>query len=111
MKLFTFLIAFSWLASLIFPWWIIFITCFISGLWLGRKNLTSFYIGFIGIALIWLVHVSYIHIANQGILTDRINDLFGFPHPVIVIILTLLTGGIMGGFSTLTGNLLRQSIN
>jgi len=100
----------TWLLSLFLPWWSVAIPGLLLGAILGRTGVTSFLWGFAGIGGLWLVQSLYIHIANGGILTSRIADLFSLPSPILVIILTVLIGGLMGGFASLTGYLFRKVI-
>lgn len=100
---------FTWLLALFMPWWSLAIPCFILGELLGRSGFKSFIYGFLGVGLLWFVQALLIHTSNTGVLTGRIADLFSLPHPYLVIVLTLLIGGLAGGSSTLTGYLFKQT--
>ncbi|MGK7369258.1 MAG: hypothetical protein ACNS64_03510 [Candidatus Halalkalibacterium sp. M3_1C_030] len=104
MVLLAILIAiFAWILGLFLPWWSMAIPCFLLGSWLGKKSGASFLAGFLGIGILWFIQTLTIHIANDGILTTRIAELFTLPHPLLVILVTILIGGLAGGLSTLTG--------
>lgn len=94
---------FAWILGMFLPWWSIAIPCVLLGAWLGKSGSRSFLYGFAGIALLWLLQSLFIHVGNDGILTARIAELFRLPDPTLVILITVLTGGIAGGLSTLTG--------
>ena len=100
---------FTWLLALFMPWWSLAIPCFILGGLMGRTGLKSFIYGFLGVGLLWLMQSLVAHIGNDGILTQRIADLFSLPHPYLVLVITVCIGGIAGGFSTLTGYLCKQT--
>ena len=100
----------AWLLSLLLPWWSAFIPGLIFGAQLGRSAKHAFGWGFIGIGGLWLVQTLYIHFINDGILTTRIADLFSLPSPILVILLTVIIGGLIGALTTLTGYLLRKLI-
>jgi|AntRauTorcE11898_2_1112593.scaffolds.fasta_scaffold14683_2 ABC-type multidrug transport system fused ATPase/permease subunit len=101
----------AWLLSLFLPWWSAFIPGFILGAILAKSGWHAFNWGFAGIGVLWLIQTLYIHISSDGILTTRIADLFSLPAPVLVIIITVLIGGLIGGCSTLTGYLFRKIIS
>lgn len=95
----------AWLISFLLPWWSLAIPCIILGGWLGEKHISAFLNGFLGIGGLWLIQTLYVHFANDGILTSRIAELFSLPHPLLVILITIVIGGLAGGLSTLTGYL------
>lgn len=99
----------SWLIGLVLPWWSLAIPCLILGGWLGKKAGRSFLYGFLGIGILWLIQTLMIDIANEGILTTRIAELFSLPHSLLVIGITVIIGGLTGGLSTLTGYLFRKA--
>ena len=91
------------LLSLLLPWWSVFIPGLILGAILGRSGSHAFGWGFAGIGLLWLIQTLYIEIENGGVLTARIAELFSLPAPFLIIIATFLVGGLIGGFTSLTG--------
>jgi len=93
----------AWLLSLVFPWWIVAIPGLVLGAQLGKSGTHAFGYGFLGIGGLWLLQALITHIANDGILTERIADLLSLPHSWLVILITVLIGGLTGGFTTLTG--------
>jgi len=52
----------------------------------------------------------YIHIANEGVLTTRIADMMSVGSPLIVLFITFLIGGLLGGVSALSGVLIKQNL-
>lgn len=101
---------FAWLLSLFLPWWSVFIPGLIIGALLGRSGGSSFLWGFVGIAALWLIQTLFVHIGNDGVLTARIADLFSLPAGWLVILITVIMGGLIGGITTLTGYLFRKVI-
>lgn len=100
----------AWLLSLVLPWWSVFIPGLIFGVILGKSGWTSFAWGAAGIGGLWLIQTLYIHFASGGILTSRMANLFSLSTPILIFIITVIIGGLIGGFSTLTGYLLRAVI-
>ncbi|TYP93323.1 hypothetical protein LX73_1023 [Fodinibius salinus] len=95
----------AWLLGLVFPWWSLAIPGLILGGRLGKSGTHAFGYGFLGIGGLWFLLTLTTHISNNGILTERIANLFSLPHPWLVILITVLIGGLAGGFTTLTGYL------
>jgi len=110
--LITLLIAITtWILSLFLPWWSLAFPCLIFGGWLGRKASLSFIYGFVGIGGLWLLQALIIDFRNNGILTERIAELFSLPNGLLIILLTVFIGGFAGGISTLTGYLAKQTFS
>ena len=100
----------AWLLSLMLPWWSLAAPALILGAWLGTSGSASFGYGFLGIGTLWLIQTLTIHIYNDGILTGRIAELFSLPSAWLVILITVIIGGVAGGLSTLTGYLGRKAL-
>ncbi len=85
------------------PWWTMAVGSFAVAYFMEQKGFASFGAGFLAVALLWLGFAFYIDVATHSILTEKINRLL----PINSFVLTLLIGGLVGGFSSLTGSLLR----
>jgi ABC-type Mn2+/Zn2+ transport system permease subunit len=68
------------------------------------KVFLSFAAGFIGVALLWIGMAFYIDALSDSILTEKINNLL----PINAFVVTLIVGGLVGGFASLTGSLIRS---
>lgn len=101
----------AWLLSLVLPWWSVFIPGSILGAALGRSGGRSFLWGFTGIAGLWLLQTLIIDLRNNGILTERIAGLFSLPAGWLIILVTVIIGGLIGGLTTLTGYLARATFS
>ncbi|HNP07931.1 MAG TPA: hypothetical protein PKN99_09895 [Cyclobacteriaceae bacterium] len=87
----------------LFPWWTMAIGAFLVGFVFSNSGFKSFLSGFIAIGLLWLGLALYVDNATQSILTEKISQLF----PLNLFVLTSLVGGLVGGFASLTGALLK----
>jgi hypothetical protein len=85
-----------------FPWWSIAICGFMAGALLSGTNFSSFFSGFLGIGLLWMVQ-AFIIKSSGGALTDKIATLITLPNSVYLVMITTLVGALVGGFSTLSG--------
>jgi hypothetical protein len=86
------------------PWWTIAVGAFTVAYLLGNKGFSSFAAGFIGVAILWIGMAFYIDALTHSILTEKINRLL----PINAFLATLLVGGLVGGFASLTGSLMRS---
>lgn len=87
----------------LFPWWTMAIGAFLVGFVFSNTGSKSFLAGFISIGLLWLGLALYVDNATQSILTEKISQLF----PINLFVLTSLVGGLVGGFASMTGALLK----
>lgn len=101
----------TWLLGLILPWWAVALPGLVFGALLGRSGTSAFGWGFTGIGLLWLGQTLWLHLANDGILTGRIGEMFTLPSPLLLVFITALVGGLIGGCTTLTGYLLRKLLH
>lgn len=90
------------------PWWSIAIAGFLSGVIFTQKPGNAFLNGFLGIFLLWAAFSLYIYLVNQGLLAERLAELYSLPHGLLVVVLTALIGGICGGLAAITGNYFRK---
>lgn len=102
----------SFAASLFMPWWIIAIVCFIVAFAIPQKPLLAFLAGFAALFILWIGISMYISSANDDLLVHKMSVLFiKADNPILLFLLTGLIGGLVAGFGSLTGRLLRQIIS
>lgn len=95
--------------QLFLPWWIIVVTAFGVELSLGGKTQLSFFSGFYGIFIYWLIYAGIIDFQTDFILSKKIAILFKLPDiPLLMVLVTAMIGGTVGGMGSLTGNLFRK---
>jgi hypothetical protein len=105
------LIAFlSFLLQLFLPWWIIAVVAFGAALWKATNGSYAFWSGFLAIMAVWLLMASFTHIRTDGLLTSRVAALFGLPASFLLILITAIVGGVVGGMAALSGYFVRQAI-
>jgi hypothetical protein len=103
------------IAEMFLPWWILMVISFLVCFFLYGTRSSSFLSGLLGIGLLWIVVALYINISTSSLLADRVASIFQLPDSVIgipgsflLVIITGLIGGLAGGFSALSGHLLRE---
>ena len=119
----------SYIATLYFPWWSVAIVGFLVGLILSqkvnskRRSFTkprpparAFLAGFLALFILWGGMAYIMDSANESILSEKISQLIlstkepPIPGPYIMLLITAIIGGFIGGFSTMTGNLLGEAM-
>ena len=117
----------AWLLQSFLPFWAAALAAFGIGLILSQKRrkrlygkstppARAFLAGFLAIFLLWAVQAYLIDQANGSLLSMDIFKLLlqdenALPYPVyFMIFLSGTIGGLVGGFSAMTGNLLGEAI-
>lgn len=97
------------LAQLLFPWWASAIVAFWVGVWIADSPQRSYLYGFVAMMLMWSIYAGFQSSANGGLITSAFSNIFGGKVSGTQLIwLTGLIGGLVGGFSAMSGTLLRQ---
>ena len=114
MKLITSIILTALLAFAVglfeFPWYGFALTTFIVFAAIPQSTGKSFVAGFVTIFILWAVLALRIDFANEHLLSKKIAEIFPLKGSyVLLILVTAIVGGLVGGMSALTGSLLRLS--
>lgn len=98
----------GFIAGLYLPWWSIAVVAFLVALLLPQSTNANFLAGFTGIFLLWALIAIWIDVKNDSILSQKIAQLFSLgSSSVLLIIVTALTGGLVGGFAAMSGGAVR----
>lgn len=92
--------------ELFLPWWSIAIAGCLAGY--GIHARLSFLTGFVAIVILWLSRILIFEHGAATPLAEKVARIFSLPSHSLLILVTVLIGGIVGGMATLTGSLLRQ---
>ena len=93
-----------------FPWWTAVCVALVVEAVLGKGGATKFFSGFYGVAIPWIVLALYIDMNNNSILSERILEMFKLPpYGFVMVIVTGLVGGMMGGLGSLVGGWIKQA--
>lgn len=99
--------ALSFAISLYLPWWTIVFPVYMVSAVMQLKPGVSFLAAFISIFILWGLFALIISINNDHVLANKMSVLiFKNENPWLLIIVTGLIGGIVAGFSALSGSLL-----
>lgn len=104
------LIAINIIAGLILlpylPWWAVSLLCFGTGYFSKLSAKQLFVAGFCSIFLLWAGVAAFIDFGNAHILATKIAMLFHLPNTYLLLLITGLIGGLVGGFSAMTAGFL-----
>lgn len=98
--------ALAFAGGLYFDWWIIAPAAFIAAVLVRQRPGIAFLTGLLAVFLLWAGLSYWIDVQNQHILATRIAKLMGVGSPFMLVIVTGLVGGLVGGFAALSGSFL-----
>lgn len=104
----------SLLVQLVLPWWSLALVAFAVCFWRGaifRGAGRAFWYGFAGVALVWFVYALLAHLRTDGIFTGRMSQLlFKADAPALLMAVTAVLGGLVGGLAGMAGYFARQAL-
>jgi len=109
--LFLLIFILAFLAQLFLPWWVITPLCFGLAAVLGGKGGRAFWAGFLGVGLGWLRLAGWLNIRNDGLLAHRVAQLLPLGgQSWLLVLVTAIIGGLVGGLAALAGAWARQAV-
>lgn len=98
----------SFLTHLFIPvWWLFAVVAFAISFAFSKTAVSSFFSGFLAIFGLWLILILVGSINNDFILVTKMNQLIGLPHFTLLFLITAFIGGLLAGFSSLSGYFLK----
>ncbi len=99
----------SFILQIFLPWWVIGISAMIIPIFNKIDNkLNAFIGGFSSISCLWMIYAATIDVQTNSIISSKIAPMFGFSSSILLVILTGLFGGIVGGSCAISGYLIRE---
>ncbi len=95
----------AFILELFMPWWCIAIAAFAAGY--ALKSNADFLAGLSGIALLWLIKAWMLDASASAPLTERVAAIFSLSKPLLLLV-TVLLGGLVGGFASMSGAALKK---
>ncbi len=99
----------SLVAQLFLPWWVIAPIAGLVCFFVSKKPGAAFLEGLLGVAVVWLGYALLVHIQTEGIMTARMSQLLLKGPANLLLTLTPIIGGLIGGLAGLTGFYLRKA--
>jgi hypothetical protein len=100
----------AFLLQLVLPWWIVIVICFATCGLIGKTGKISFWQPFLAIGLLWLVMALFKSFPNNHILAMRVAEMFGLTLWPLVLLITVLIGGLAAGISGYCGYHFRKAM-
>jgi hypothetical protein len=105
--LFLLIFILSLILQFLLPWWIIAPIAIGLAFWKAKSGGHAFLSGFGAIFLLWIL-MGLVHtIPNENLLANRVGQLLMMPQSsfnwVFVLLITGFIGGLVAGFSSLSG--------
>ncbi len=101
-------IALGWAFHQLLPWWAIAVAGFTVGVMNDKTGWTIFAISFLGGAILWGGKSLWMNQLNDGILADKMAQLFGVGSGWMMVLITFLVGGLFAGLGGISGWSLRR---
>ena len=99
----------AFVSGLYLPWWSIALAAFVISLIFRQPPGKSFLAGFLGLFLLWAGLALFIDSPNQHILSKKIAEVLPLGgSSTLLILVTGLVGGLVGGFAALTASYLNK---
>jgi len=107
--LFLVIFILSFICSYFLPWWFVAVIAFATAYFIGKKPGRTFLAGFTGVFLAWIILTLLKSVPNDNVLAGRVAKLFQLPNWILLLLVTALIGGLVGGMAALSGSLVRRS--
>jgi hypothetical protein len=95
-------------SQLFAPWWMVALVPFLINAWRPATSGRAFLISFAAIAVLWFSYGLYLHVNSEGAMSDRIAEIFSLPNGILLLVVTTIVGGLVGGFAGMAGFFLQQ---
>jgi len=83
---------------------------FFSRLLIGKTSKQCFWSGFGAVFIVWVVLALIKSIPNNQILVKRVAGMFQLPNWLLILLLTAIIGGLLGGLSAWSGMLVKKAV-
>lgn len=107
--LFLIIFFLSLASSFIFTWWAAAVITFFAALYLGKSAKESFWSGFFALAFLWILLALFKSIPNDHILAAHIAQMVHIPNWTMLLLITVIIGGLVGGMASISGFLLKRA--
>jgi len=100
----------SFISGLFLPWWGIAIAALAVAAIVHQKAGKAFLSGLLGVFLLWAGLAWWIDMKNNSVLSHKVASILPLGgNTWLLIAVTGLIGGLVGGFAAMTGSYLRAS--
>ncbi len=100
----------TYIAPMFMPWWGFVALAGLVGVLIGENGWKSFLYGLLAALLVWGVYAFLLDSGNEQVLSNKMATLFGIDGGNLLLIITAVLGGLLGGLGSMTGSFFRQLI-
>ena len=100
------IIVLGYLLEQFLPWWSVAIAAFLGGVLV--KTRLNFLAGFLAIGFLWIGKALITDVSSDSEFADRVARIFMLHNKSILLLVTFLLSGLVGGFAAMTGSALRK---
>lgn len=106
--LLTILLSFAVGLFTMLPWWSFAVCAFIVALAVHQKAWKAFLAGFLALLILWGGLAAFYDFRNGEVLSGKVAVVLSMGSPAVLLLVTALAAGLVGGFAALTGSFLRR---
>lgn len=100
------IIILGYLLEQFLPWWSVAIAAFVGGILVNTR--LNFLAGFLAIGLLWIGKALVTDVSSDSEFADRVARIFMLHNKSILLLVTFVLIGIVGGFAAMAGSALRK---
>lgn len=89
------------------PWWSVAIAAFAGGALVNTRS--NFVAGFLAIGFLWAGKALITEVSSDSEFAERVARIFMLHSKFVLLIVTFLLSGLIGGFAAMTGGALTYS--
>ncbi|MFY0255826.1 hypothetical protein ACDQ55_17935 [Chitinophaga sp. 30R24] len=102
----------AYVVGMVMPWWSVAVVAFLVTLLLPLAPGKSFFSGFIGVFVLWLILAFYMDVRNDHLLANRMSQMIlQIKSAPLIGVVSAFLGGLVAGFAALTAAYIRAPKN
>ncbi|MGN6640875.1 MAG: hypothetical protein ACTHJ8_18340 [Mucilaginibacter sp.] len=108
--LFLLILILTFICGYFLPWWFAAVIAFGTAFFMAKKPGMTFLTGFAAVFVAWAISALIKTIPNDNMLAGMVAHLFQLPNWILLLLVTSVIGGLVGGMAALSGVLFRKAI-
>ena len=100
----------SFFLQMVLPWWVVIILSFATCGLIGKTAKIAFWHPFFAISVLWLGMSLFKSLPNSNVLATRVAEMIGVKLWYVVLIITVVLGGLTAGISGICGYHFRKAV-
>lgn len=88
------------------PWWSVAVAAFAGGALVNTRS--NYLAGFLAVGLLWVAKALITDLSSDSDFADRVARIFMLHNQTVLLLVTFVVSGLVGGFAAMTGGALRK---